>query len=199
MRPPPILGLMGETPPEPTGECHVSSDCDPRPVHRHAAVRAIRRCPARPRGRIQPSTTSRRPSKSPSSRRRFAPYSWTSASSATRRGFLQVMSGSTKIRAGESGRLELANWIASKNNPLTASSAARRRPRTAMAATTTRRATPRRPPPRCHRRIRLRGGRRQDAHPRLARGDSAPARFEPREADLQLCGPRDETHGREGG
>jgi hypothetical protein len=36
------------------------------------------------------------------------------------RGFLQVMSTSTKIRGSESGRLELANWIASKNNPLTA-------------------------------------------------------------------------------
>jgi cytochrome c553 len=36
------------------------------------------------------------------------------------RGFLQVMAASTKIRANESGRLELANWIASKNNPLTA-------------------------------------------------------------------------------
>ena len=35
------------------------------------------------------------------------------------RGFLQVMSASTKIRS-ESGRLELANWIASRNNPLTA-------------------------------------------------------------------------------
>ena len=41
-------------------------------------------------------------------------------SAAVPRGFLQVMSGSTKIRAGESGRLELADWIASKNNPLTA-------------------------------------------------------------------------------
>src|SRR6185312_5107731 len=36
------------------------------------------------------------------------------------RGFLQVMASSTKIRANESGRLELANWIASRNNPLTA-------------------------------------------------------------------------------
>ena len=36
------------------------------------------------------------------------------------RGFLQVMSSSTKIRANQSGRLELAGWIASKNNPLTA-------------------------------------------------------------------------------
>jgi cytochrome c553 len=37
------------------------------------------------------------------------------------RGFLQVMTTApVKIRSGESGRLELANWIASKNNPLTA-------------------------------------------------------------------------------
>jgi hypothetical protein len=39
---------------------------------------------------------------------------------AVPRGFLQVMSTSTKIRGSESGRLELANWIASKSNPLTA-------------------------------------------------------------------------------
>ena len=43
-----------------------------------------------------------------------------SARDVVPRGFLQVMSSSTKIRGNESGRLELANWIASKNNPLTA-------------------------------------------------------------------------------
>jgi cytochrome c553 len=39
---------------------------------------------------------------------------------AVPRGFLQVMAAPSKIRANQSGRLELANWIASKNNPLTA-------------------------------------------------------------------------------